>query len=528
MILPADGRLDSLPCDRSRRLRWKFRAGAHCQKKERSGVTELIQEADLGPAASTPSPADARLPFGGACWSLYEGVRDPYVILVTIYIFMPYVASTVVGDPVRGQEIISQWSEYSGWAVMATAPFLGASIDKLGRRKVWLGAATLLMIPMMAALWWTRPDGSGLSVTQTMALTTVIGILFSWSEVLHNSLLVRAAGLNAAHKASGLALALANLFAVLALGFTAWAFALPGLPSTANWSFLPHEPLFGLSRARHEPERVVAFIAAGLFALGAVPLFLFTPDAEATGVPVLSALKGGARELVTMVRQVGRIRNAAVFLVARTFYYDGMTSILIYAGVYAVGVMKWSALEMLFFGIILSVLATAGGFIGSWMDHALGPKRTVQIQIGMSLLGIIAMLGMAPDRILYLWTWNPAAHPPLWDGPFFRTLPEWIFLLIGFSNAIFITGQFSSSRTLLTRLTPPAQSGAFFGVFALSGTATTWLGPFLVNQGTRIFHSQQGGFASIALLLFVGFAGMLFVSGGGRESAALPSVAAAD
>jgi UMF1 family MFS transporter len=486
-------------------------------------VSELIQEADLGPEASAPSPPGSRLPLGGACWSLYEGVRDPYVILVTIYIFMPYVASTVVGDPVRGQEIISQWSQYSGWAVMATAPFLGASIDKLGRRKAWLGVATVLMIPMIAALWWTKADGFGLTVTETMALTTVIGILFSWSEVLHNSLLVRAAGLNAAHKASGLALALANLFAVLALGFTAWAFALPGLPSTGSWGWLPHEPLFGLSRARHEPERVVAFIAAGLFALGAGPLFLLTPDAEATGVPVLTALKGGARELAAMVRQVGRIRNAAVFLVSRMFYYDGMTSILIYAGVYAVGVMKWGALEMLFFGIILSILATAGGFIGSWLDHALGPKRAVQIQIGMSLLGIIAMLGMAPDRILYLWSWNPAAHAPLWNGPFFRTLPEWVFLLIGFSNAVFITGQFASSRTLLTRLTPPAQTGAFFGVFALSGTATSWLGPFLVNQGTRLFHSQQGGFASITLLLGIGFLGLLFVSGGGRESPALPS-----
>jgi UMF1 family MFS transporter len=486
-------------------------------------LTELPQEADLRPAGSAPSSAGARLPLGGVCWSLYEGVRDPYVILVTIYIFMPYVASTVVGDPVRGQEIISQWSQYSGWAVMATAPFLGASIDKLGRRKAWLGAATVLMIPMIAALWWTKPDGSGLSVTATMALTTAIGILFSWSEVLHNSLLVRAAGLKAAHKASGLALALANLFAVLALGFTAWAFALPGLKSTADWAWLPHEPLFGLSRARHEPERVVAFIAAGLFAAGALPLFLFTPDAEPTGVPVLNALRGGARELAAMVRQVGRIRNAAVFLISRMFYYDGMTSILIYAGIYAVGVMKWGALEMLFFGIILSVLATAGGMIGLWLDHQIGPKRAVQLQIGMSLLGILAMLGMAPDRILYLWSWNPATHAPLWHGPFFRTLPEWIFLLIGFSNAVFITGQFSSSRTLLTRLTPPAQTGAFFGVFALSGTATSWLGPFLVNQGTRLFHSQQGGFASITLLLGVGFLGLLFVSGGGRQPTALLS-----
>ncbi len=479
-------------------------------------MTELIQEADLGSAAALGG--DRKLSLGAACWSLFEGARNPYVVLITIYIFMPYVAGTVVGDPVKGQEVISRWSQYSGWAVMATAPFLGASIDKLGGRKIWLAAIVALMVPMIAALWWTKPDHTGLSVTATLALTTLISILFTWSEVLHNSLLVRAAGLASAHKASGLALALGNAFALLALAFTAWAFALPGLASTADWAWVPRTPLFGLSRAMHEPERVVALMAAGLFAFGAAPLFLFTPDAPRTGIPVFAALSAGAADLWSMVRTVGRYRNAAIFLASRMFYVDGMTAILIYAGVYATGVMKWDALAMLFFGIILSVLAVLGGFVGRWLDKGVGPKRAVQIEIGMSLVGIIAFLGMAPDQILYLWHWDPVTHANLWQGPFFRTVPEWIFLLIGFSNAVFITAHYASSRTLLTRLTPPEQTGAFFGVYALSGTATSWLGPFLVNQGTHIFKTQQGGFATITGLLGIGFLGLLFVRGGGRAS----------
>jgi len=441
------------------------------------------------------------------------------VILITIYIFMPYVAQSVVGDPVKGQELISRWSQYSGWAVMATAPFLGASIDKLGRRKIWLALVVAAMIPMIAALWWTKADHTGLSVTATLAMTAVIGVLFTYSEVLHNSLLVRAAGLSAAHKASGLALALGNAFALAALGFTAWAFALPGLPQTADWAWVPGAPLFGLQRALHQPERVVALMAAGIFALGALPLFLFTPDAPATGVPIPRALREGAGDLWRMVTTVRRYRNAAIFLTARMFYVDGMTAILIYAGVYATGVMGWRALEMLFFGIILSVLAVLGGFVGRWLDAGLGPKRAVQLEIGMSLAGIIAFLGMGPRRILYFWSFDPAAHAPLWHGPFFRTLPEWVFLLIGFSNAVFITAHYASSRTLLTRLTPPAQTGAFFGVYALSGTATVWLGSFLVNLGTKVFKTQQGGFATIILLLAAGFVGLLFVRGGDRPEA---------
>jgi UMF1 family MFS transporter len=460
---------------------------------------------------------DAPLSLGAASWSLFEGARIPYVLLITIYIFMPYLAGTVVGDPVRGQELVSRWSQYSGWAVMLTAPFLGASIDKLGPRKLWLGLIVALMVPLTGVLWFTKADHSGLTVTAALAITAVVGILYTWSEVLTNSLLIRAAGMSGAHKASGLALALGNAFGVASLGFTAWAFALPGLPATASWSWLPKAPLFGLNRALHEPERVVALLAAGIFALGVLPFFFYTPDAPRTGVPLFKALRQGAGELRRMIRTVGDNRDAAIFLASRMFYVDGMTAILIYTGIYAAGVMKWQALQLLAYGIILSVLAALGGFVGRWLDQGVGPKTAIRIEIGMSLIGIVAVLGMAPDRILYFWHWTPALHAPLWNGPIFRTLPEWIFLAIGFSNAVFITAHYASSRTLLTRLTPPERTGAYFGVYALSGTATSWLGPLLVNQGTHLFKTQQGGFAMVTILLAVGFVGLLFVRGGGRR-----------
>ena len=454
---------------------------------------------------------NGRLTLGSVSWSVFEGGRNPLVVLMTIYIFMPYFAQTVIGDPVRGQEMISRWSQYAGWAVMVTAPFLGASIDQLGGRKIWLFLIICVMAPITFSLWWVKADHTGIPIITTLVLTTISSVLFAYTEVLHNSLLIRAAGLKAAHKASGLGLALGNAFSVAALAFTAWAFALPGLPATAHWGWLPHAPLFGLQRALHEPERIVAPMAAVIFVLGAIPLFMFTPDAPRSGVPIARAFANGARTLWSMLRTVGDYKNAAIFLAARMFYVDGMTAVLIYSGVYAAGVMKWHALEMLFYGIILSVLAVLGGFVGRWLDEGVGPRRAVQIEIGMSLLGIIALIGMTPTQILYGWHYIPADHPPLWNGPFFRTLPEWIFLLIGFSNAVFITAHYASSRTLLTRLTPPKQSGAFFGVYALSGTATVWLGSFMVNLGTRIFHSQQGGFATIAVLLALGFAGLLFV-----------------
>jgi len=470
-----------------------------------------------GPASVVDPPivseigGDGKLSRGGVAWAIFEGGRDPYVILMTIYIFVPYVSATMVGDPVRGQELISRFQQYAGWTAALTAPFLGASMDKLGPRKFWLGLTTALMVPVIFALWWAKPDLTGLSVMQAMILTYAANVLFAWNEVLHNSMLVRAAGLKAAHKASGLALSLGNAASVFALGFTAWAFALPG---KVNWSWVPAHPLFGLNPATHEPERVVAILAAGILAVGAIPIFLFTPDAPRTGIPARKAFAAGAAELWAMLRTVGQFKDAVIYLLSRMLFYDGMNGVLFFFGVLAAGVMKWGPLELLVTGIILSVIAVMGGYVGRWMDETLGPKTALRIEIFMTILGLTALLGMKQDTIFYFWHWDPA-HAPIWNGPFLKTLPDLIYLLIGFSNAIFITGQYASARTALTRLTPPAQTGAFFGVYALSGAATAWLSPLLVNIGTSVTHSQQGGFATIILLLVAGLLGLTFVRGAG-------------
>lgn len=474
-----------------------------------------------GPAAVLEPPiiatvgGDGKLTRGGYAWAIHQGGRDPFIILVTIYIFMPYVASVLVGDPVRGQATISSWDQIIGWTVVVTAPFLGASIDKLGPRKPWLGLIVGLMVPMIAALWFARPGG-WMTLATLAALYIGARLLFVYAEVLHNSLLVRAAGLKAAHKASGLALSLGNAASVVALAFTAWAFALPG---KVHWGWVSAAPLFGLNPLTHEPERVVALMAAGLLAVGSIPLFLFTPDAPRTGIPMLTAWGDGAAELWRMLKTVRRYKDAVIYLLSRMFFVDGMNAVLIYAGVYAIGVMKWGPLEMLAYGILLSIFAVIGGFVARWLDGAFGPKTALRIQIGVTAVSLTAMLGVAPDRILYLWPYAAAAHEPLWNGPVFRYLPDWVFIGIGFINAIFICGQYASSRTLLTRLTPPEQTGAFFGVYALSGVATLWLAPTLVNLGTTMTHSQQGGFASIIVLLVIGLIGLAFVKGGGRQAA---------
>lgn len=457
----------------------------------------------------------APLSLGALSWALHQGARDPYVILITIYIFMPYFSTVVVGDPVRGQAMVASYGFWSGLIVALTAPLLGASVDRLGPRKPGILLGVILMVPMIFSLWWTKPDGSGLSISMVVILATLISVIFSYIEMLHNSLLIRAAGLKDAHRASGLALSCGNGLSVLALIFVLWAFALPG---KVDWPFIPAHPLFGLDPLKHETDRIVAPMAALIFAVWTIPLFLFTPDEPKTGIRFIEALKGGARTLKGMLATLRGHKDAAVFLGARMIYVDAMTALLLFSGVYAAGAMHWGVLDMLIYGVTLSMFAVFGGFFGGWLDGRFGPKRAVQIEILGTVLCLIGQLGMRPDRLFYLWPFDPAAHATVWNGPFFTTLPEVLYLFLGFGVAVFVTGSYASSRTLLTRLIPANQTGAFFGLYALSGTATVWLGSMMVQLFTSLFQSQQAGLMSIGGMMMVGFVALLFVKGGQRQT----------
>lgn len=446
---------------------------------------------------------DKRLPAGARAWAWFEGVRVPYVILVTIYVFMPYFATTVVGDPVQGQAAVAQYGKIGGWIVALSAPFLGAWVDRMGPRKPWLGLVTALMVALAGLLWSTLPDGSGLSINQVIAIAAALTVLYAYGEMLHNALLPRAAP-RQEHLASGLGLALGNAVSTAMLVFVMWAFVLPG---KVGWAIIPDMPLFGLDPARHEPERIVAPIVAVVLAIGCLPLFFLTPDAPRTGLGPLAALRAAFGDLGRLIGQARGHRNALTFLVARMLYADGKTAILLFGGVYAAGVMRWGPLELLAYGIILSIVAVGGGFFGAWLDGKLGAKRAIQIEIVLVLISQGAVLGGGYDRILY----TPASTEALWDSPMFRTLPELAFLAAAFLTAIGVTAAYASSRTLLVKLVPEKESGVFFGLYALSGNATYWLAPALVEGFTRGFGTQQAGFYPVIALLLAGLAILSFV-----------------
>ncbi|PVM84333.1 MFS transporter [Caulobacter endophyticus] len=471
---------------------------------------------DGAPARLGAESKPARKPItrGGWSWVLHQGSRDVYVVLVTIYIFAPYFSGVLVGDPVRGQAIMAQIATTYGLIVALTAPILGAAVEKYGPRKPLAATLLTLMLPMLIVLWWATPAG-GLPLGATAGALIVLGVAYNWGDVAANSLLPRAAAEpGQASLLSGLGYVFSNGLSVLMLILMLWGFVLPG---QVDWPGIPEAPLLGLSTNHHEPSRLAGPLSALIMALGAIPFLLWTPDAPRTGQSLGGALKAGLALLRDTFANLRGHRDVATFLAARMLYCDGMTALLVFGGLFAAGVMGWGALEMLVYGVSLSLVGALGGFLAPKLDRVVGPRRAVQIEIAGCLAALICLLGMRPDRILYVFAYDRAG-PPVWDGPLYRTAPELLYVGLGLVIAVCVTAQYASSRTLLVRLAPADRTAAFFGLYALSGTATVWLGSALVAAATTLFHSQVAGFVPIVALMALGAVGLFAVRGGGREA----------
>ena len=444
-------------------------------------------------------------PLGYHSWALFEWARNPYVILVTIYIFAPYFTTTVAPNPVEGQSLLGFTNTTSGLIIALTAPFLGAIADRRGRRKPWIVAFVCIMVPAAYLLWWSMPAGGGIGIPATLALMVVVSIAFEYSAVFHNAMLPSIAPVNKVGVISGYALAYGNIAGLLLMVFVLYAFALPG---TTDWSFIPEAPLFGLDQSTSEQDRIVAPLAAVWMLLFTLPLLLFTPDGKDASGSVTAAVRDGLRSVWETVQRLRHYQNMALYLVSRMIFNDGMVGVLIFGGVYAAGTFGWDTTTMLILGIISSFSAAVGAIIGGWLDDALGSRKAVLIAIGGTAALLAIGVNIQPNIILFVPYDN---SEPVWSSPYFSTLPELLFFLNNQLFAMFITVGFASSRTMMARIAPPSMMTQFFGLYALSGTATAFLAPLLVGTFTRYFESQRAGYSSLIILLTVGFCMMFFV-----------------
>jgi MFS transporter, UMF1 family len=432
------------------------------------------------------APAGRRTLLGRWSWALFDGARIPDNVLVNIFVFSAYFSTVVISDPVRGQIVWSYTSAVGAILVAIGAPILGAIADAGGRRKPWLVGCIAVGIPCMAALWFATPAmASGL----IWVMVAIVGamLFYEYSAIFCNAMLPNIAPQGIGFW-SGMGFALGNAFGVVLFLFFLFA-----------WSWNPH-PLFGLDKALHEPERAVGILASVWMLIFGLPLFLFTPDTAGTRLGMGTTIRRGLKSLIETLTRVRQFRNVGVFLIARMTYNEGFVVLMSFSGIYAAGVLHWSAEALIVQGLLNSVAAALAGALAGWMDLKIGSRRSAMIFVAGSLLAIVIVCSTSPDTALFV-----KLSPPLQNfGGMFPTLPDIVFCIAQVLAATFVTGGLSSSRALMGKLAPPAMLNEFFGVYAMSGTATSFVGPLAIGLVTTLSHSQRIGIASGIAFLVVG------------------------
>ena len=100
---------------------------------------------------------------------------------------------------------------------------------------------------------------------------------------------------------------------------------------------------------------------------------------------------------------------------------------------------------------------------------------------------------------------------PGWSFAYFATLPEIVYLAMFVILVVFIGAAFANSRAMMARISPLSMLSQFFGLYAVSGWATAFVGHGMVAFFTNAFDSQRAGFASPILLLLAGLIVLMWV-----------------
>jgi UMF1 family MFS transporter len=428
-------------------------------------------------------------------WMFFDWAAQPFFTVVTTFIFGPYFVSRMASDPVIGQAVWGYGIAAAGLVIAILSPILGSIADQTGPRKPWIGFFAAIKISSLILLWFAAP-GSNLFLI--VALFSLASVAAEFSTVFNDSMMPRLVPKSEIGRISNTAWGLGYLGGMIALIFVVTCLA--GSPETGK-TIIGINPLFGLDPKLGEDARATGPLSAGWYFLFILPMFFFTPDAI-KGIPIGPAVREGLSELKSTLAEVRKRGGIFRFLVARMIYQDGVNALLALGGTFAAGMFHWSITEIGMFGIILNVVAIFGCWIAARLDTGLGSKAVVMISLVLLSIATIGVVSTGPGFTLLGLIQLSTAD----SGGLFGTAAEKAYIMYGLLIGLAFGPVQASSRSYMARSVTAAESGRYFGIYALAGRATSFLAPFLVATITALSGSARLGMAVIILFLAIGMA----------------------
>lgn len=398
-------------------------------------------------------------------WMAFDFAAQPFFTVVITFVFGPYLVSQMAADPAQGQAAWGLAAAAASILVALFSPFLGAVADRAGPRKPWIACFAAVKILALCALWTAAPGGN---LFAALALLVLAQVAAEFSIVFNDAMIPRLVPAASIGKVSNMAWGLGYLGGMIFLGLT---LALLAASPSTGLTLAGIPPLFGLDPSLGEGARATAPLAGLWYLVFVLPMFLFTPDA-ATREPIGRAVRDAMGDLLGTLREARTRKPLFRFLLARMAYQDGVNALLVLGGAFAAGMFGWSVTETGLFGILLNVTAILGCLAAGLLEAKLGSKRVVVASILCLTVATLGIVSTGRDSTLFgLVAWpTTVADESLFASPAEQAYLGW-GLLIGLAFGPIQ----ASSRAWLAKSVTPGEAGRYFGLYSLTGRATSFL-----------------------------------------------------
>jgi UMF1 family MFS transporter len=342
--------------------------------------------------------------------------------------------------------------------VVLGAPLLGAIADHMDKRKGFLLLFSSLGVVMTGALYFVAAGD-----WQLAALCYVLAVLgFSGSNLFYDALLVFVARPTQLDRVSALGFALGYLGG--------------GVLFAVNVLMVLHPDWFGLAD-KSAAVRVSFLTVAVWWAVFSIPILVSVHETRAAQPTRLgTALRQGFGQLRHTLREIGRLPQTFLFLLAYWLYIDGVDTIIRMAVDYGLSLGFPSN------SLITALLITQFvGFPAAIAFGRLGERIGARTGILIALAVYVAVT-----------TW----------GAFMNEV--WEFYLLAAVIGLVQGGVQSLSRSLYARLIPAGRSAEFFGFYNMLGKFAAVLGPILMGWVGVMTGSPRLGILSVLVLFVLG------------------------
>ncbi|MDQ2095640.1 MFS transporter [Rhodalgimonas zhirmunskyi] len=443
-------------------------------------------------------------------WWFFDWASQPYNTLMLTFIFGPYFSKTVttmLTDGGMASDLAKAQSQaYWGYGLTAAglfiavlAPILGALADSTGRKMPWVWVFSALYVVGAAALWYTAPADFSILYTLFFFAIGLIGMEFA--TIFTNAFLPTLGAREDLGRISGSGWGFGYVGGVVSLAIMLLFFQ----AGATGVTMLGIPPLFGLDPATGADTRIVGPLTAAWYAVFMIPFFLWVKEVREPGhVPY--KFGKGLSDLATTLKSLPKHRSLLAYLGSSMFYRDALNGTYTFGGIYAAGVLNWSIMKIGIFGIVAALTGAFFAWLGGKADAHFGPKPVIIVCIIVLLATAFTIVLITPESVLGF------AVP---EG---SALPDIAFFICGGLIGAAGGAIQSASRTMVIWQSNPARITEAFGLYALSGKATTFLAPALIAVVSDISGSQRIGILPIAGLFLLGLILLLWVKAEGDHT----------